>query len=398
MNNRALITDLFARAGIQINGPNPWDIIVHNEKLYERLLHDADLAMGEAYMDGWWDCAALDQCFYKIFKANLEEKALSKPEFWRAKLQYILHQFIHSLFNFQNKNKALIVGKRHYDKGNDLFQCMLDKRMVYTCAYWHHVKTLDEAQEQKLDLVCQKVGLKPGMRVLDIGCGWGSFAKYAAEKYGVQVLGITISNEQLELGKQLCQGLDVVLRFQDYRELIQTNDKFDAIVSLGMFEHVGYKNYADYMQVVEHCLKPDGLFLLHTIGSNFYSKVTSKWINKYIFPHGQLPTIAQIANHIEGRFVMEDWQNIGVHYDPTLLAWHSNFNQHWDQLSQNYDERFRRMWNYFLLSSAAAFRARQKQVWQVLLSKSGLPKGYMHPEPRYSLLERIIHYIRNAGQ
>lgn len=377
MDKKKIIIELLEKAGIGINGQAPYDMLVHNDKLFESLSLDPELATGETYVEGWWDCQALDQLFCKLFKAKLDTVILSQPKFWQAALYHYCHQLMYSFFNFQTHQKALEVGEKHYDKGNDLFRAMLDKRMVYTCGYWQQASTLDEAQEHKLDLVCRKVDLKPGMKVLDIGCGWGSFAKYAAEKYGVHAVGITISREQLELGQELCKGLDVTLRFQDYRDLLKLNEKYDAIVSIGMFEHVGYKNYSTFMKVVRHCLQPNGLFLLHTIGSNYKTKIATKWINKYIFPNGQIPSMTQIVREFEGRFIMEDWQNIGVHYDKTLMAWHHNFNANWETLKTQYDERFRRMWNFFLLLCAGSFRARENQVWQILLSINGLPQGYV---------------------
>jgi cyclopropane-fatty-acyl-phospholipid synthase len=250
---------------------------------------------------------------------------------------------------------------------------MLDKRMVYTCGYWKDAKTLDEAQEAKLDLTCKKLNLKPGMKVLDIGCGWGSFAKYAAEKYKVKVVGITVSKEQAVLAKALCKGLPIEIRLQDYRDL---NEKFDRIVSLGMFEHVGYKNYKTYMKVVHRCLKDDGLFLLHTIGGNKSVKSTDPWIDKYIFPNSMLPSIKQMGDAIEDYFVMEDWHNFSADYDKTLMAWYNNFENSWNKLKDDYDERFHRMWRYYLLACAGTFRARKSQLWQIVLSKDGIKEGY----------------------
>lgn len=375
---KQIIQDLLDEAGIIINGDRAWDITIHNEQFYQRIAHNTDLALGEAYMNNWWDCLDLDQFFYRIFKANLEKKALAHPKFWRNTLNHALFRGIRRFFNYQTKDKARLVGEQHYDIGNDLYKLMLDKRLVYTCAYWDNAQTLDAAQEKKLELTCQKLHLRPGMRVLDIGCGWGSFAKYAAEQYGVSVVGVTISKKQIDLGHQLCAGLPIELRLQDYRDLLQEKaGQFDRIVSLGMFEHVGYKNYRLYMQVAEHCLKDDGLFLLHTIGSNrSNTAASSHWINTYIFPNSQLPSIAQIGSAIEEKFVMEDWHNFGIHYDKTLMAWYKNFNDNWDLLKQAYSERFRRMWNYYLLSCAASFRARKMQLWQVVLSKYGEPNGY----------------------
>jgi len=263
----------------------------------------------------------------------------------------------------------MVVAKKHYDLGNDLYMAMLDEKMIYTCAYWDGAQNLDEAQEKKLELCCRKLGLMPGMKVLDIGCGWGGFAKYAAERYDVSVVGVSISKEQIEMGQQRCQRLPVTLRLQDYRDLLNQDEKFDRIVSLGMFEHVGYKNYRTYFNVVSHCLKDNGLFLLQTIGANVSDTTTSSWMHKYIFPNGQLPSIAQIGAAVENIFVMEDWHNFGAYYDKTLMAWHHNFNAHWDDLKSTYDERFRRMWNYYLLSCAGGFRGRMNQLWQIVLSK-----------------------------
>lgn len=379
---KQIVQGLLSEAGITINGNQPWDITIRNDQFYKRLFTNIDLAIGETYMDDWWDTLSLDQFFYRVFTADLERKALEHPKFWRSVLSQTFFEGLRGLFNFQTQANARAVAKRHYDIGNDLYQFMLDKRMVYTCAYWENAANLDEAQEKKLELTCQKLNLKPGMKVLDIGCGWGSFVKYAAEHYGVSAVGITISKEQVDLARDLCSGLPIEIRLQDYRELLNSNIQYDRIVSLGMFEHVGHKNYGTYMKTMAHCLKENGLFLLHTIGSNRFSTATSRWINTYIFPHGQLPSITAIGASLEGLFVMEDWHNIGVHYDKTLMAWHDNFNAHWDEikkLSAEYDERFRRMWNYYLLSSAANFRARQIQLWQIVLSKNGLKEGFKRP-------------------
>lgn len=274
----------------------------------------------------------------------------------------------------QSRRRAFIVGERHYNLGNDLFQNMLDKRMNYSCAYWKDASNLDEAQENKLELICKKLYLQPGMRVLDIGCGWGAFAKYAAERYGVEVVGITVSKDQVALGREMCKGLPVEIKLQDYRDV---NEKFDRIVSVGMIEHVGYKNYREYFLIAHRNLKDDGLFLLHTISQVRSTKSTDAWIHKYIFPNGMLPSIAQLAKAVENLFVIEDIHNFGADYDKTLMAWYNNFNTNWGKIKDKYGERFYRMWKYFLLSSAGAFRARNKnQLWQIVLSKNGVLGGY----------------------
>ena len=364
---QSLVKMLFGLAEIEINGSNPWDIKVLNERFYKRAVTEVELGLGESYMDGWWDVDKLDEMIYRIVRADLQNKvkhnykvALQLAGFW--------------LINMQSRQRAFMIGERHYDLGNDLFRKMLDKRMNYSCAYWKDAKTLDEAQENKLDLICKKLILEPGMRVLDIGCGWGAFGKYAAEKYGVEVVGITVSKEQVALGKELCKGLPVEFRLQDYREV---NEKFDKIVSVGMIEHVGYRNYRQYFETAKRNLKDDGLFLLHTIGDIRSLKSIDAWTHKYIFPNGMLPSIAQLGKAIEGLFVMEDWHNFGADYDKTLMAWYENFEANWKLIKSNYDDRFYKMWKYFLLSSAGAFRARSKnQLWQIVLSKNGILGGY----------------------
>ena len=258
---------------------------------------------------------------------------------------------------------------------------MLDKRLAYSCGYWKDAQNLDEAQVGKLDLICRKLDMKPGMTVLDIGCGWGSFCKYAAEKYGVEAVGVTVSKEQVEYANSKVNGLNVRVKLLDYRDmdantLLGRGRKFDRVVSVGMFEHVCYKNYKTFMNTVHSLLKENGLFMLHTIGANKSVVTSDPWSNKYIFPNSHLPSIKQIGGAIENLFVMEDWHNIGVHYDKTLMAWFDNFDSNWELIKSNYDERFYRMWKYYLLSAAGSFRARNVQLWQIVLSKKGVPHGY----------------------
>ena len=357
---------MLVSADIRINGNRPWDIQVLDERMYNKLMLHGSLGLGEAYMNGWWEAASLDQFFYRVFRSGLEKNYAITP---RTVLEYLGASFA----NLQNSSRVYTNIKHHYDIGNDLYKAMLDERMVYTCAYWDEARNLDKAQEAKLEMVCRKLGLRQGQRILDIGCGWGSFAKYAAENCGVSVVGITISQEQVELGRKLCQGLPVEIRLQDYREL---NEKFDHIVSLGMIEHVGYKNYKTYMETVSRSLSDNGVFLLQTIGGNISMRTSDAWLNKYIFPNSLLPSIKQLAQSIEGQFVMEDWHNFGIHYDKTLMAWFQNFDRHWISMKSNYSDRFYRMWKYYLLSCAGAFRSRKIQLWQIALSKNGLKEGF----------------------
>ncbi|MGH9757732.1 MAG: cyclopropane fatty acyl phospholipid synthase, partial [Candidatus Acidiferrales bacterium] len=293
---------------------------------------------------------------------------------WRA-----VWLFLKSLiFNRQTKSRAGKVGKEHYDLGNELFESMLDHRMVYTSGHWKNAATLEEAQEAKLDIVCRKLELEPGMRVLDIGCGWGSFAKFAAEKYGVRVTGITISREQLELARKLCAGLPVELRLEDYREL---HDSFDCVVSLGMFEHVGCKNYGKFFDVARHAVRDSGRLYLSTIGSTRSVRTTDPWIERYIFPNSHLPSLRQIGDAIRGRFIVEELQNWAPDYDRTLLEWFRNFEAHWEKLRTKYSERFYRMWKFYLLASAGSFRSRRLQVWQILMSPVGFAGKAAPPAP-----------------
>ena len=351
--------ELLQQADIKINGSRPWDIQVHHADFFKRVFQQGSLGFGESYMDGWWDCDQLDVLFYKILKGKLDKQM-------PGNLKDILRIAGARLFNLQTRRRSWIVGKEHYDIGNDLFARMLDPHMQYSCAYWREAETLEQAQNAKLKMICEKLQLKPGMRLLDIGCGWGGLAAYAAQHYGVSVDGVTISQEQQKLAQQRGEGLDVTILLQDYRDLDRT---YDRIVSVGMFEHVGPKNYDTYFSVVDRCLKKEGLFLLHTIGSNESGVNVDPWINKYIFPNGCLPSIRQIASVSEKRLIMEDWHNFGSDYDKTLMAWHQRFNDAWPELALRYTPRFRRMFNYYLCACAGAFRARDIELWQVLFSR-----------------------------
>lgn len=351
--------ELLQQADIKINGSRPWDIQVHHADFFKRVFQQGSLGFGESYMDGWWDCDRLDVLFCKILKGKLDKQM-------PGNLKDILRIAGARLFNLQSRRRSWIVGKEHYDIGNDLFARMLDPHMQYSCAYWREAETLEQAQNAKLKMICEKLQLKPGMRLLDIGCGWGGLAAYAAQHYGVSVDGVTISQEQQKMAQQRGEGLDITILLQDYRDLDRT---YDRIVSVGMFEHVGPKNYDTYFSVVDRCLKKEGLFLLHTIGSNESGVNVDPWINKYIFPNGCLPSIRQIASVSEKRLIMEDWHNFGSDYDKTLMAWHQRFNDAWPELALRYTPRFRRMFNYYLCACAGAFRARDIELWQVLFSR-----------------------------
>lgn len=368
MNLKKIFERIIKKADIQIDGNRPWDVMVHDNRFYRRVALGGSTGLGESYMDNWWDTDELDEFSTHILKSKLDE---SRFNLLSSGMLYITQQVL----NLQTTRRAFIVGEKHYDIGNDLYKAMLDSRLTYTCGYWKNAKNLEEAQEHKLRLTCEKLGLKPGMKILDIGCGWGSFAIFAAKEYGVSVVGITVSKEQIALGKEKIGDLPVELRLLDYRNLYKEYGKdFDRVVSLGMFEHVGPKNYKSYFNAVDAVLKDDGLFLLHTIGDNYHHNRIDPWINKYIFPNGVVPTLRQITNS-SGGFIMEDLHNFGTDYDKTLMAWYHNIENAWDTLPSDYDERFRRMWKYYLLMSAGVFRSRHMHLWQIVFSR-GVKEGY----------------------
>ncbi len=357
----AMLRDAVAKAGIHFNGDDPWDVQVNDASVYRRIITKGSLGFGEAYMDGLWECERLDQLFTRLLAIDAD-RTLGGGAWVRLAGDVLRHV----LFNLQSARRAFQVGEQHYDIGNDVFQAMLDPTMSYSCAYWKDAADLAQAQLDKLDLICRKLDLQPGERVLEIGCGWGGLARHAAQNYGVEVFGVTVSREQRALALERCAGLPVQIELMDYRDI---TGQFDKAVSVGMFEHVGPKNYAVYFDTVRQALKDDGLFLLHTIGTYDTSTRTDAWVDKYIFPNGRLPSTKQLAVVMEDRFLVEDWHNFGPDYDRTLMAWFSNFDRAWPDLQDKYDKRFYRMWKYYLMCCAGFFRSRQGQLWQIVMSK-----------------------------
>jgi cyclopropane-fatty-acyl-phospholipid synthase len=296
-----LVRELFGSAGIEIDGPGPGDVTVHDRRFYGRLIRDATVGLGESYMDGWWSVPHLDVFIDKAMRADLKQKITGS---WRMRLLTAKAY----LLNLQSQRRSAGSVEAHYDIGNDLYTRMLDPRMVYTCAYWKNATTLAEAQEAKLDLVCRKVGLEKGMKVLDLGCGWGGFAAYAAEKYGCEVVGVTLSKDQLALGREKWKHLPVDLRLCDYRD---ATGVYDRVVSIGMMEHVGPKNHRAMLEVIHRCLVPDGVALVHTIGNNASELHGVPFIEKYVFPNAVAPSLAQFGRAAEHLFVVEDVHNFG---------------------------------------------------------------------------------------
>jgi cyclopropane-fatty-acyl-phospholipid synthase len=356
-----LFVELLAKADIQVGGNRPWDLQVNDERIWTRLLRDGTLGAGESYVDGWWDTPALDQFMDHILRARFDE---SLRENWTLVAQAVRARVL----NLQSITRSFGNGQHHYDIGNDLYEPMLGGRLLYTCAYWRDATTLDEAQDAKLDLVCRKIGLRAGMRVLDLGCGWAGFASFAAERYGVTVTGYTVSQEQVRWAKDHYPKLPIDIRLDDYRNATGT---FDAVVSIGLMEHVGWKNYRGYMQLVDRLLAPGGVAFVHTIAGNTPRSHIEPWFDKYIFPNAVLPTLARLATAMEGILIPEDVHNIGEDYDRTLMAWWHNFDAAWPTLRARYGDTFYRRWKYYLLSCAGAFRARSQQLFQIVMTRPG---------------------------
>jgi cyclopropane-fatty-acyl-phospholipid synthase len=359
---RDVCTDLLASAGIAVDGPQPWDVTIHDERVWARVLRDGTLGAGEAYVEGWWDSRALDQTVERLQRIDLVDAL-------RDNWSVVPHLLKARVLNLQSLRHAFGNGQHHYDIGNDLYEAMLDRRMMYTCALWSTgARTLGEAQEAKLALICTKLGLRPGMRVLDLGCGWAGFAAYAAERFDVEVVGLTVSNEQVRYAKDHFAHLPIDIRLADYRT---ASGSYDAVVSIGLMEHVGPKNYRGYMELVDRCLAPGGVAFVHTIGGNRSTAHIDAWFDKYIFPNATLPSLAQLVTAMEGILIPEDVHNIGEDYDPTLMAWYQRFHDAWPELRARYDDRFYRMWTFYLLASAGSFRARAQQLFQIVMTRTG---------------------------
>lgn len=363
-----LLEQLLEPAEVHFNGKNPWDIQILDEQVFSRVFSQGSLGFGEAYMDSMWECKAPDQLFDRLLRLDINR------ELGRWSKIRMLREFIrYRLFNLQSLKRAFQVGERHYDIGDDIFESMLDPTMSYSSAYWKNADNLQEAQQNKLNLICRKLELKAGEKLLDIGCGWGGLAEFAAKNYQVEVDGITVSKKQAEFARRRNQGLPVKIHLLDYRK---HEGHYDKIVSVGMFEHVGLRNYRTFFQKVDSLLNDNGLFLLHTIGTNKTSFAADPWIDKYIFPNGKIPSASQINTAIENLFILEDWHNFGRDYDRTLMSWWENFRNSWPRLEKSYSKRFYRMWKYYLMASAGFFRSRQGQLWQIVLSKRKRNKIY----------------------
>ncbi|MGB4076280.1 MAG: cyclopropane fatty acyl phospholipid synthase [Minisyncoccia bacterium] len=359
--------------GVSLDGNNSWDPRIRNERFYERVLREGRLGAAESYMDGRWECSNLPELFYRLLSSGFDQKLYELPA-----LRFLesLRRFGMGLWNRQTKERSLAVGEVHYD--DRVFQtAALGDRMVASCAYYDRgASTLDEAQDHKMALICEKLYLEDGHRLLDIGCGWGTLMHYAESTRALRAIGLTISRDQQEYARKRYPEKNLEFLLEDYRDFKASAGSFERVVSVGMLEHVGKKNYPTYFNRVRHFLAEDGLFLLHSIVGRQRENGTDPFIDKYIFPNGELPTMAEILESVEGTFVVEDLHNLGTNYEWTLRAWRENLQLRWSDIVAAHGMRTARMYEYYLAISEAAFRSRTLNVVQIVLSPRGKRGGY----------------------
>jgi len=379
MTAPASLRPLLEAADVRIGGDRPWDLQLHDPGVWDEVLRRGSLGLGDAYVRGDWDCQALDELFTRLLLAGADTTAARLTRATTLRLG-----LLERLLNLQSPRRAREAVRHHYDIHPEVYRAMLDPWRNYSCGYWEHAQTLQEAQEDKLRLIAEKLQLQPGQRLLDIGCGWGGLAAFLADHYDVQVVGITLSTEQLAAARTLWPGRPLRFELCDYRQLASLGEApFDRVVSVGMYEHVGPRNGPTFFQAVDEALAADGLVLLHTIGDRQRQRAASHdaWINAHVFPNGRLPAPGELADAFCERFVIEDWHPFGLDYDRTLMAWQANVEQAWPELEASLTARdgeeaaaeFQRFWRYYLLSCAGFFRSRQGQLWQLVLSKT--PQG-----------------------
>ena len=379
-----VIASLFGRAGITLNGSEPWDIQVKNDRFFRRSLRGS-LGFGESYMEGDWDVGSIDALFRRIIRYDISDSLMVMLNRLRLDLKS-------RLTNMQSRIGSRAIAETHYDLDHRLYELFLGPWNQYTCCFYDKATTLEEAEVEKLEMVCNKLDLQPGDRVMDIGCGWGGFAKYAAETRGCHVTGVSISVEQIAYARKYTAGLPVDIIECDYRDLPKRYEdgSFDKVVIIGMIEHVGYKNYRHLFEVVHRMLNDVGLFLLHTIGNSTVTTVVDPWIEKYIFRNSMAPAASQLTHAMEMLFTLQDWENYGHYYPSTLAHWQERFEANWPRIeaietANRFDERFRRMFNYYFLSCKAGFETEDILLWHLVMSKAGCRQTVY---PRVNLLAR----------
>ena len=336
-------------------------IRLKNKSTLSKILRNPYLNLGETYMDSSWDLdGASLRDLLNLFRRNVDQQSPNTGV-----------KALFSLLQSWNTLRSSVGNiKHHYNLDEELFSGFLDEDMHYSCAYFGEgVQSLEDAQQSKCRHLMQKLRLSPGDHVLDIGCGWGSLAMYLAENADVNVTGITLSDAQVEVARRRSHERNlqdkVDFNLQDYR----THDgKYDAIVSVGMFEHVGRRNFRTYFKKVYEMLKDDGIAVIHTIGNYTYPQATNPWIERYIFPGGYIPSLSEVMRAIElAGLVTSDIEVWRRHYARTLEQWNERFQRIRERIKQKYDERFCRMWEFYLSACQSAFEESDLVVYQIQL-------------------------------
>jgi len=364
------VTQELERAGVGIGTGRSWDIAVHDPRFFRRLAARGSLGAGESYVEGWWDCPRIDLLAERVLRSGVADR-------WGGWLRCALTGALRRVMNAQRGRRSERVAWIHYNNDPSFFEMLLGGSMNYSCAYWRNADTLDQAQRQKMQLIGQKLELKPGDRVLDIGCGWGGLADYLSREFGCRVVGITNSSSQARyaaerFGGDWCRFVQTDYRDFDPRQF----GGFTKVVSVGMFEHVGVMNYPAFFSLCRKAAGPEGLILLHTFGRTTRCDF-DLWTDRYIFPNSYLPTIQDIGRATGESMVMEDWHNFGADYDRTLMAWLDRLDVWAATEACSLSNEQLRMWRYYLATYAACFRVRNHiQLWQIVLSPSGVPGGY----------------------
>lgn len=353
------VARIFSIADVAINGTRRWDIRVSDDRFFPSVLFQGSLGLGESYLRGWWTCEDLEELFYRLITGGLERISRALPV-------HMIGRLADRFVNQQTRDKSLRVAERHYNLGNDLFLSFLGAYKNYSCGLYESTQTLDEAQVAKMEKICHELDLRPGDRLLDVGGGWGEFARFAATRHGCHVTSINIADEQIAYATEYCGDAPVEIRKCDYREI---SGRYNKIAVIAMLTHVGYKNYRLFMEVMSRCLEPNGLILIETVGGHVSQTNCEPWTDKYIFPGGMIPSLEQLDRSVEGLFHRTRISEFGLSYVRTLRSWHQNLLAAWPTLRHRYDDSTRLMFEYFFLSCAGAFRARDLVYWHVLLSK-----------------------------
>lgn len=352
------LTTLLREANIEPNGASPWDPQIKDERFYRTVLLRGSVGLGDAYLNGWWECADISGFILRIIKSGIHLRV--------PRVDIFLRRLRFGLIDAQNRIRSKRVAELHYDEDPYIFEVMLGSTNSYTCARWKGVITLDAAQQQKMDLLCKKAGLSSGMTVLDIGSGWGGFLAYAAERYQVRGIGLTISKTQLDYARKRYGNLPVEFRLQDYRDFV---GGVDAVVSICVIEHVGSDHYREYFQKVRETLtREDGFFAMQCILACDTQARMDPWTEKHIFPNGILPTLERIENAVEGILHIVDREFFRDDYVRTFSAWYENLVRNKNAIIARCGVRYFRKYEYYLCLYIAGFGSGRIDVGQFVLS------------------------------